>query len=66
LKNLASVQGYEKGFRRLKERVAGFDELPEVLASVIGLTREGRDGWMKGREDKDVLQKVRDILGNVW
>jgi hypothetical protein len=66
LKNVASVQGYEKGLTRLKERVAGFDELPEVLANVIGLTREGRDGWRKDGEDKDILKKVRDILGNVW
>lgn len=65
LKNIASVQGYEKGLRKLTETTAGFDELPEVLENAIGLTGEGRDGWIKGGEDKEVLKSVRAIMGNV-
>ena len=66
LVNIASVQGYQGDLRRLKRPVAGLEVLPEVLGEFVGLGREGREGWKSGEEDRVVLGKVREVLGNVW
>ncbi|KAI0693265.1 hypothetical protein BC835DRAFT_1253549, partial [Cytidiella melzeri] len=53
-----SVQGYEKGLTELKERVGEYTTLPGVLQELFGLVEEARAGYVRGEEDKAVIEKV--------
>ncbi|KAI0093596.1 hypothetical protein BDY19DRAFT_881625 [Irpex rosettiformis] len=58
-----SVQGWEKGKTELSEPVGEIAQLPPVLDELVGLVREGREGYVKGEEDKIVIGKIKDVLG---
>jgi hypothetical protein len=64
----ASVQGWDKSLQELKLQrpVAGYTHLPQVLGDLVELGREGRNGYVRGKEDKIVLNKVRELLHGVW
>jgi hypothetical protein len=55
-----SVQGFVKGKTDLKEPPG---ELPAVLSELTGLLLEGRDGYQRGQEDKAIVQKMKDLVG---
>lgn len=59
-----SVQGYEKGKTELSEPVDGITQLPDVLQELIGLVEEAREGYVRGEEDRTVIEKVKSVLGD--
>ena len=58
-----SVQGWEKGKTELSEPVGDITQLPKVLDEFVELEREGRDGYVKGEEDKEIIRKVKAVIG---
>lgn len=58
-----SVQGWAKGKTELSEPVGEITRLPQVLDEFVELVREGRDGYVKGEEDKEIIKKVKGVLG---
>lgn len=60
-----SVYGYAKGVGKLKSSVGGITELPDLLKQLFGLFEEARGGYQRGQEDKDVIRKVRDVVGDL-
>ena len=63
----ASVQGWDESLTelKLKRPVGEYTHLPEELAELVELGREGRRGYVKGEEDEIVMQKVREVLRDI-
>jgi hypothetical protein len=59
-----SVQGFSKEKKELKEPVGDIKELPDSLFEFTGLVLEAREGWERGKEDKEWVSKVKDLLGD--
>jgi len=57
-----SVQGYDGVKRLLDEPVEGIVELPDVLWELIELVLEARKDYVRGEEDKEVIEKVKAVL----
>lgn len=60
----ASVYGFDKKKTLLQTPVEGYTYLAPSLYELLGLAQEARDRSVS--EDKVVLDKVRDTLGNVF
>ncbi|KAJ7576783.1 hypothetical protein C8J56DRAFT_799229 [Mycena floridula] len=56
-----SVQGFVKGLKELKDD-AGV--LPDELAELAGLVLEARGNFERGQEDKEMIQKLKDIVAD--
>ncbi|EIN12132.1 hypothetical protein PUNSTDRAFT_124168 [Punctularia strigosozonata HHB-11173 SS5] len=57
------VYAFAKGERKLEKDVEGIDELPDALYELVGLVREGREGYKRGQGDQEVVRRVKGVLG---
>lgn len=60
-----SVQGFQKGKTDLKNPVGDIEVLPDSLAELTGLVLEGRKDYERGNEDKAIVQRMKDLVGDV-
>lgn len=60
-----SVYGFDKTLTKLEEPTNGYEDLPRPLFELTGLVLEAREGE-EGERDNLVLQRVKDVLGNVF
>lgn len=58
-----SVYGWAKETTVLEEPVGTTNTLPGPLYQLVGLVREAREGYEKGREDRAVIDRVKALLG---
>lgn len=59
-----SVYGWAKDRRALEKKVGETSELPAPLYELVGVVREGREGYEKGKEQKNVVDSVKALLGD--
>lgn len=59
-----SVYGWAKGSTALSTPVDGQETLPGSLYELVGLVREARAGYEKGRGDQAVIDSVKALLGD--
>ncbi|OBZ75798.1 hypothetical protein A0H81_04158 [Grifola frondosa] len=57
-----SVQGYSPRMRQLKPAVGDVTELPDVLQELFGYIQEGREGFIRGEEDKEIIARVKALV----
>ncbi|KAF9501480.1 hypothetical protein BDN71DRAFT_1492156 [Pleurotus eryngii] len=63
-----SVQGFSKQLTmELKRPLTdeGITHLPSSLSELAGLVLEAREGFVPGDEDRQMVTKVKDVLGDV-
>ncbi|KAG8801042.1 hypothetical protein FRC17_006745 [Serendipita sp. 399] len=53
-----SVYGWSKDVDTLESETQGVDKLPAPLQQLIGLAKEARDGYVRGRREEAVVEKV--------
>jgi hypothetical protein len=58
-----SVYGYSDTATKLQTPVDGYTDLPDVLQVLFGLALEGRSDYKSGEADKEVIDKVKKVIG---
>ncbi|KAM5533267.1 hypothetical protein V8D89_013044 [Ganoderma adspersum] len=59
-----SVQGWDPEKTQLQDAVGGNQALPPVLQELFGYIQEGRTGFVRGEENKELISQVKALVDN--
>jgi len=58
-----SIYGFDGTTTELQTPIHGLTQLPPILLNLFSLVIEGREGYVRGSEDREVVDKVKKVLG---
>ncbi len=59
-----SVQGWDPEKTKLQDAVGDYQALPPVLQELFGYIQEGRAGFVRGEENKQLIAQVKALVDN--
>lgn len=59
-----SVQGWDPEKTQLQDAVGDNQALPPVLQELFGYIQEGRTGFVRGEENKELISQVKTLVDN--
>lgn len=59
-----SVQGWDPEKTQLQDAVGDYQALPLVLQELFGYIQEGREGFVRGEENKELISRVKALVDN--